>query len=255
VQTWLSDAFKHAEREYPKESCGLVYKASYLHWDQPVDDQLAYFPCRNLSVEKDLFYIHPEDYAECEDRGDVLQVVHSHPNYPPEPSQADLVACEQGNLPWTIIGWPSKKYRQIVPKGYKAPLVGRQFTFGLLDCYTLIRDYYKEVVGITLNDYERENYFWERGEDLYEENFRKEGFEEVEFTDIKKHDLILMAIKSKVINHAAVFLGHRNFNGKTEVPVILHHVQDRLSEEVVYGGFWHKNMRKVIRHKDFIKCP
>ena len=247
MQTWLADAYKHAEEQYPRESCGLIYTP---HFAEDCSN-LSYYPCRNLATSDEHFFLHPEDFADCEDKGKIKQVVHSHPNYPPKPSQADLVECEKSELPWVIIGWPSKTYRQITPTGYEAPLVGRQFKFGTLDCYSVVRDYYSRTCGIELEDYIREDGFWERGEDLYEANFRKEGFEEVPFTELKKHDLILMAVKSRVINHAAVFIGYRNFNGRTEVPVMLHHLQDRLSEEVVYGGFWHKNMRKVIRHKEF----
>lgn len=249
MPTWLDKAFEHAEKEYPRESCGLVYVPKYLDWENPVDEQAAYWPCRNLATSDEHFLLAPDDYIKCAEEGKILKVVHSHPNYPAIPSQADLVECEKGQYPWVILGWPSRTMREIKPNGYSAPLTGRVFTFGILDCYTLVVDYYKDRLGIVLEDYPREDGFWERGEDLYEENFRTEGFLEVPFEEIQLHDLILMANKSKVINHAAIFLGYKSFNGRTSVPVMLHHIQENLSCETIYGGWWQKNFRKVIRHK------
>ena len=243
VQIWLNEAFKHAEKEYPKESCGVVYV--------PMDkEDMVYYPCRNMAARDEHFFIRPQDYADCEDRGKILKIVHSHPNYPAKPSQADMAACEKSGLPWVILGWPSKTLKEIEPHGYVPPLEGREFSFGILDCYTIVVDYYRDVLGIHINDHEREDHFWERNVDHYcDENFKKEGFVVVDFDNIQEHDLIFMALRSKVMNHVGVFLGFKSFGGRTNVPVMLHHLQDRLSEKIVYGGFWHKNMRRILRHK------
>jgi proteasome lid subunit RPN8/RPN11 len=47
-----------------------------------------------MGVGTDQFVIHPEDYVAADEQGEIVGVVHSHPELPPEPSQADRVACE-----------------------------------------------------------------------------------------------------------------------------------------------------------------
>jgi len=96
----------------------------------------------------------PADYALAEDSGPILAVVHSHPDAAPLPSQADLVACERTGIPWFILGWPTEIWHFMTPKGYRAPLIGREFVHGVLDCYTLIRDWYQEVRSVSLLDFE-----------------------------------------------------------------------------------------------------
>lgn len=223
------EAFEHAQKEFPRESCGLVVIASGLE---------LYIPCRNLAERLSDFIMDPEDYARAEDMGDVVGVVHSHPNVSSKPSQADLVACEKSGLPWHIVSVPGGIWETITPAGYRAPYIGRQFAHGILDCYTLVRDWFAGERGITLPDFDRSEEWWNRGQSLYMENFRKAGFE-IADDGLLPGDVILMQIRSKVPNHAAVYLGN---------DVILHHLQGRLSCRDVYGGYWRKNTFLIIRH-------
>ncbi|WEU67280.1 C40 family peptidase [Xanthomonas phage JGB6] len=129
----------------------------------------------------------------------------------------------------------------IEPSGYVAPLVGREFHHGILDCYTLVRDYYQQEMNITLKDYERADGWWERGENLYMKNLEDCGFYQVSEREIKVGDMILMQIRSNEPNHAGVYLGDGLF---------LHHLYGRLSSRDVYGGYWRDATRFVVRHKD-----
>ena len=38
---------------------------------------------------------------------------------------------------------------------------GRKFRFGVTDCYTMVRDFYKREFGIELRNYARYDKFWE----------------------------------------------------------------------------------------------
>ncbi|MFP3822548.1 C40 family peptidase, partial [Bacillus sp. SIMBA_008] len=73
----------HAAAEYPRECCGLVIAGA---------DGERYIPCRNTAATpSEHFRLPAEDYAAAEDQGRVLALVHSHPNAPAVPSDADKV--------------------------------------------------------------------------------------------------------------------------------------------------------------------
>jgi|CXWL01.1.fsa_nt_gi proteasome lid subunit RPN8/RPN11 len=222
----------HAEQEFPRECCGLIIVQR---------GREVYWPCRNLATEADRFHLHHEDYASAEEAGDVLAIVHSHPNIAPTPSQADLVACEQSGLPWVIVSWPTGEIYEFAPTGYVAPLVGRVFAYGVLDCYSLCKDYYLRECGITLPPVEHRNNWWLMGQDLYLEHFTAQGFIQIEERELRKHDAILMQVSKTTTNHAAIYLGDG---------LILHHPMNRLSGREVYGGFWQKISTRFLRHKE-----
>ncbi len=230
----------HAAAEYPREACGLIVAT--------FDDE-RFIPCRNLAeTPSEHFRLPAEDYAAAEDLGAVTAVVHSHPNAAATPSEADRVMCEASGLTWHIVsvgqgpdGPECADLQTIVPVGYKAPLLGRQFAHGVLDCYTLVRDFYARELGIALSEYEREDEWWAKGQDLYSmERLQAEGF--VAVTGEPQHgDMILMQIRAAVPNHAGVYLG----DGQ-----MLHHLDGRLSERVPYGGMWAERTRYIVRHRE-----
>ncbi len=240
-QTTLQAIQAHAVAEYPRECCGLVVATAGGE---------AYVACRNAATTPSEHFILPaEDFAAAEDQGEVLAVVHSHPNAAATPSDADRVMCEASGLPWHIIcvgqctgaAPECSDLQTIEPCGYQAPLVGRQFAHGITDCYALVRDFYARELGIHLSQYEREDDWWEKGQDLYSLNrLRAEGFDLFE-GEPRRGDMVLMQIRSPVPNHAGVLLG----DGQ-----MLHHLHGRLSDVVPYGGMWAERTRYIVRHKD-----
>jgi proteasome lid subunit RPN8/RPN11 len=225
----------HARDCYPRESCGVVVAQ---------DGGDTYLPCRNIAESDDHFCIHPGDYAAAADFGEITYVVHSHPDVPPMPSDADKVGCEASGVPWLIVNWPTGQIHEFAPSGYAAPLMERSFHYGVLDCYTLIQDYYRRVCGIVLPDFEHQEHFWETGVPLYEDNFAKAGFVPVD--EMQQHDVLLMMVGARVANHGAVYVGDN---------LILHHLMHRLSGKDVYGGYWQKVTVRVLRHKDIATAP
>ncbi|OYV33701.1 MAG: peptidase P60 [Thiomonas sp. 20-64-5] len=220
---------EHAKTEYPRECCGLVV----VERGKPV-----YVPCTNMAdTPAAHFAISPAEYDAAEQRGAILKVVHSHPDISPQPSEADRVSCELSGLPWLIVNWPTGQIVEFEPSGYKAPLIGRTFSHAVLDCYSLIRDYYRETLAIDLIDFQRREEWWLKGDNLYLDGFGKAGFVEVQ--DMAEHDVLLMQIGSPVINHAAVYIGNNQ---------ILQHCAGRLSSRDVYGGGWRRATIKIVRH-------
>lgn len=228
------DAFRaHAAETHPRECCGLL---------AIVKGRERYWPCRNLEEGDGHFRMDAADYAAAEDAGEVIALCHSHPDcIDAVASEADRVVCETERKPSYILAWPLNKLTVITPEGYKAPLVGRQFFHGVLDCYALVRDWYAQEAGMELPQFERADNWWYNGGDLYMQNFAACGFAEVQ-GEPQRGDLFLMQIRSPVVNHAAVYLGDG---------LILHHLYGRLSSRDVYGGYWLERTRLHIRHENF----
>lgn len=232
-----------AAAAYPAEACGLVVRQGR---------RLRYRACRNLAATPtDHFVLAPEDWAAAEDAGELVALFHSHPDADAHPSAHDRVSCRRTGVPWLIMAWPDGTLLQVTPEQCAAPLVGREFVFGVQDCYTLIQDYYRQELGIELPDFEREDGFWEskplpgggwsHGRELYLEGFAQAGF--VQVPAPAKHDVILMQVASEVTNHGGIYLGDEDGG------LMLHHLYGQLSTRVPYAGTWQRHTRLVVRHR------
>lgn len=237
----------HARAEYPRECCGLIIA---------IGRKERYIPCRNDAKGTEHFVLNAEDYAAAEDQGKVIAVVHSHPDGPRTPSVADLVSCESSGLPWVMLPvYPGEESPLVhfEPSGYSQPLIGRPFFHGVLDCYTIVKDWYQRERGITLRDFYRPDNWWDTEQELYLDNFELAGFRRLpDGVALLPGDVILMQLRSKRTNHAGVYLGNEPLSeGKSLHPLpnaMLHHVYGYLSERVIYGGFWMQNTRMVLRY-------
>ncbi|NYH13423.1 cell wall-associated NlpC family hydrolase [Paraburkholderia bryophila] len=215
-----------------------------------IDDRERYVECTNAASGTDHFILPAEEYAAIESMGEIVMVVHSHPDASSDPSEADRVACEASGLPWMIVEVrrddggtvAAHGVSNIAPAGFSAPLIGRSFAHGVLDCYTLVRDWYRVERNVVLRDFKRCDGWWNEGADLYMNNYRAAGFRPlVEGESHAVGDVILMQIRSDVANHAGIYIGDG---------LMLHHRYGRLSNREIYGGYWLENTRTVLRYVD-----
>jgi cell wall-associated NlpC family hydrolase len=234
----------HAIAEYPKESCGVVTLNGYK-------------PCNNIHPEPlNNFKISGRVIAPLLKKGELLAVVHSHPNGPNHPSKADMqaqlnlgvafgITVTEGEGATDPIWWGGNTPMQ--------PLIGRPFVHGVTDCLALIRDYYKSVLDIQIKDYARTDAWWDQGqnsENMYLDLYSENGFRKVKpkssDDDVipQTHDLVFMRIRSNVVNHAAVYLGGDQ---------ILHHLSNRLSTDEDSASKWHRQIYGYYRHESLFE--
>ena len=218
---WKEKALLQALEEYPKESCGLLLNVKGKH---------KYYSCKNIATTvHQCFIIAPEDYIKANNLGDIIGVVHSHPKIPPTPSEADKIGCEQSNLPWHIINPITEQWGYYQPCGYKPKLLGRPYVWGVTDCYSLVKDYYKQELNIVLKDWDRPVTLEDFEKDpMFERCAWRTGFRKLRDDEkLQKNDLIFFSIFKKEVNHIGLFLGEE----------IIHHLTDRLSCKESYSPF------------------
>ncbi|MGA0851407.1 MAG: C40 family peptidase [Candidatus Nanopelagicaceae bacterium] len=219
-----------ARKASPNECCGFV-----------VDGRVV--PCENVHPSPlENFAIAAEDYVRVCARGEIEAVYHSHVEGVKGFSVPDVKACKQSNLPWIVFHAGTGDFYYADPSG-KAPYEGRQWVYGIHDCYAILRDFYSREFAIELDDFERgeENEWESKSWTMFVDNYKDQGFYEIEKPECKG-DFLLMQIGAPSPNHAGVISGNGN--------LFYHHLMGRLSERSVYGGYWAKVTAKVLRHKD-----
>ncbi len=224
MNTWKESALIHAKEQDPKESCGLLLN---------IKGKEIYHPCRNLSMTlHQCFIIDPEDYVKADSRGEIIGIVHSHPVTPPAPSQADKVGCENSGLIWHIVNPRTEEWGYYKPIGYKPPILGRQWVWGIADCWSLVRDWYKEEKNIELRDWERPTTLEDFNKDpMFERCAWRTGFRKLKPEEhLIDGDLLFMNIFGQGLNHVALFT-----QGE-----VLHHLTDRLSCREPYSAWLQK---------------
>lgn len=231
-QKTIDSVMAHAAAEYPKECCGVIAQKSRIE---------RYFPCSNLAEEPtENFHLDPSGYADAEDWGAVIAIVHSHPDATTRPSELDKVQCDASELPWHIISWPEGDWRTIHPRG-DLPLIERPFVLGHSDCWGLVMSYFRQIHGIELTDYRVDYPWWE---DKYPDNFYQDCWFECGFREFSgpplSGDMVIMQVQANKWNHAGILL---------EGNMLLHHLYGRLSQRIPYGGYWMERTMKIVRHQ------
>lgn len=207
------------------ECCGFVI------------DNKIYLPCNNISpAPTETFEISSDDWIKAEESGVITAIVHSHPDGLSILSEADQFYQQKTAVDWWLVcDNKIHKFR------YMQHLLGREFKHGVTDCYALFRDAY-HLCGFDFQNFHRDDNWWDNGQNLYLDNMQANGFHQVSISSLQDGDVILFPLNSKVVNHAAIYVGN-NF--------ILHHLPGRLSKRDLFGGYWLKNYHSIWRHKQW----
>ncbi len=90
-----------------------------------------------------------------------------------------------------------------------------------------------------LKNFARGMDWWDRGEDLYDQNFQAAGFIEIPMSEVTVGDCVLFKVRSPVTNHAAVITGENE---------ILHHLFHRLSGHDSLSK-WGRVINRAVRYR------
>jgi cell wall-associated NlpC family hydrolase len=176
------------------------------------------------------------------EHGQITAIVHTHPEDQP-PSAVDVATCRATMLPWIIAG-PNRLW-VIHPEAQ--PYAGREFVYGVQDCFTLVGDYFAQEHGVFLPWFERPDPSWwddPKAVNPYLAHAQEVGFQllpwaEVGIEGLAVGDVILARVAAKQTNHAAVYLGGGN---------ILHHLWGYLSRIEQFDGRSQRFTTHVARY-------
>ena len=210
-----------------EEMCGVVIRTQ--------DFRTRFLPMENVSENsKETFEISQKDWVDAESLGEIIAVVHSHPNGEPFLSGADRQMQIQTGLPWILaVGRRLKQFR-CCPH-----LRGRVFEYGKADCGALIRDAFM-LMGFDLPDHIRGDIDDDAEHEYLRKHFERVGFVRVS-DGLRGGDVILTSYGGHA-NHAALYLG----DGQ-----ILHHAYNQLSRREPFNQWWAERIDSVWRLPEF----
>jgi proteasome lid subunit RPN8/RPN11 len=226
--------------ERKQEACGLIIKGS------PVS-------CCNWAAEEGLdpnnnFAIAAEDLAQ---RG-VEAVWHSHNNGLNQFSGADVRVCRRLGLPFVLHDTQNDRWLVADPS-YGGEIEGRDFTYGVEDCYKVVCRYYWQQYKIRLTDYPRSDLYDENHDYIFcraewnefREYFEKEGFEELSLREfLRQGDVLLMQVGGAVnANHIGIIID-------PEERIFLHHLMGKPSEKEFWDGYWRESTVSILRRRE-----
>ena len=119
---------------------------------------------------------------------------------------------------------------------YRA-LIGRQWEYGRLDCFTLVRDWFK-LQGVELPDFERPVDL-DTCDSIFLQKASAIGFKEIPYASRRPGDVLIMRLGTTTPMHAAILLSDER---------ILHQRQNSLSAVEPFGRYYVSRVAAVFRY-------
>lgn len=220
----------HFETEYPREGCGII---------GIVKGKKEWFPCSNIAKSNESFIFSSKEYLDIKKRADIFAIVHSHPDASNEASQHDIDCCNALGIPYYIFSYPEMELNILEPKKAAYPLIGREYEFGVKDCFEALRDWLaKEGINIPAREPFEDNWWQKNNLDYFtEENILNWNHKKV--NSLEKNDVLIFKVRGKVANHCGVYLGN---------DVFFHHAENRLSCRENLYPFWAEHLVGIYRY-------
>lgn len=233
----LSNTLKSQIKDYskhliPNEGCGLLIDVA--------EKYLTFFPCKNTSEEPTKhFLLDQRDYLKASKCGSVKALVHSQPHS--DFSELDKLNSAGHNIYSIVYCWLNDEFFCLDPRNLELnKYVGKEFCIGKSDCFSLIREYYKNELNIEIFDYPRKDGWYQENPKIIRQQYQTQGFIAIDIADIKKNDVIMFAFTSAEPMHFALYLGGNQ---------ILHHERNLLSNIEFLSESYKKKIIMVVRHK------
>ena len=219
---------EHFDKEYPKEGCGLL---------AVVKGKKEWFPITNLADNNDDFIMDSDEYLKVMLSSDIIGIVHNHIDVSHEPSETDIEACNTLGIPYYIFNYPDMDLNILQPKKSFMDLYGREYKFGVSDCFEAMRDYLlQQQIEIAPRALFEDNWY-DKGLDYFCPDVIKNwGGQEVSLSNLEENDVLIFKVQEETNNHCGVYLGN---------DIFYHHAVNRLScrenlfpfESVAFRGY------------------
>lgn len=241
LTNYLKSQIKQHSLEYSNEEvCGFILSNNQI------------VKARNTSFNKSKnFSIHPQDYISAENSGNIVAIYHSHPSKNDKFSEFDKLSAQNHNKPYIMYCIKTDTFHEFYPEGYTNKYIGLKFDYKLSNCFTLIKDFYKNELNIEI--YENENIkelkdkWYEKNSNLFDEMWKlNTSFFDVNNKDeTKKYDVLCFNYfdMTKSAHHLGIYLEDDTF---------LHHPHHQYSKIDILDEQYKRKITNIIRHESFI---
>lgn len=226
------DAIKeHFDKEFPREGCGVL---------AVVKGKKQWFPVTNIAENPDDFIMDSEEYIKLLLTTDIIGIVHNHIGDSSEPGQTDKDYCNAMGIPYYIFSYPNMDLTIVQPEINTIDLYGREYKFGIRDCFEAMRDYLisKEITIPPRAAFEDD--WYKRGIDYFCPDVIKNwGGKEIKLDELQENDVLIFRVQEEINNHCGVYIGN---------DIFYHHAVNRLSCRENLYPFWYSHLVGAYRY-------